>query len=272
MDTRRALMKASISLAVASATVGYLTTAAEAEGSQILSAVQKRGTLRVATLQGNPPYSAFLPNGQPTGYDVDIARALAGALKVTPDFLIVDSPGRITALQTGKADVAVASFTNTVERSTAIAFTRPYLIVGSIFMVRKDSPLQTVAQLNAPGVKIGVPRGGTSGTTAAKIAPKAQVIAFDSPNDAFLALRSGQVDTQLQDSLQNALLISKQGASFRNLPGDWSYEEICIGLPAGDFDWWRIVDTFVRQLNDSGDNAKLFEKAFGFKMPPLHQD
>ncbi|MBV8915657.1 MAG: transporter substrate-binding domain-containing protein, partial [Acetobacteraceae bacterium] len=164
-------------------------------------------------------------------------------------------------------DVAVASFTNTIERSTAIAFTRPYLIVGSIFLVKADSAIKTVDELKA-GKKIGVPRGGTSEQIAADAAPGAQVIRFDTPNDAFLALRSGQVDAQLQDSLQNALLVQKD-KSVRNLPGNYSYEEICIGLPAGDPDWWRIVDTFVRQLNGSGENAKLFRKHFGFDMPPL---
>lgn len=243
-------------------------TVALAQPSRILAEVQQRGTLRIATLAGNPPYSVFRPDGQPDGYDVDIAKALAAALKVRPEFIMVDSPGRITALQTGKADVAVASFTNTVERSTAIAFTRPYLIVGSVFLVKADSPLRTVEELRA-GKRIGVPRGGTSEGIAAEAAPGAQVIRFDSPNDAFLALRSGQVDAQLQDSLQNALLVQKD-RSVRNLPGNFSYEEISIGLPAGDADWHRIIDTFVRQLNGSGENARLFRKHFGFDMPPLN--
>lgn len=240
--------------------------AASAQSSKILADVQQRGILRIATLAGNPPYSVFKPDGTPDGYDVDIGKALAAALKVKPEFILVDSPGRITALQTGKADVAVASFTNTVERSTAIAFTRPYLIVGSVFLVKADSPLKAVAELK--GKRIGVPRGGTSESIAAEAAPGAEVVRFDSPNDAFLALKSGQVDTQLQDSLQNALLVQKD-KSVRNLPGNLSYEEISIGLPAGDSDWARIVDTFVRQLNGSGENAKLFRKHFGFDMPPL---
>ena len=43
---------------------------------------------------------------------------------------------------------------------------------------------------------------------------------------------------------------------FKNLPGNWSYEEISIGLPAGDFDWWRVLNIFVKNLNASGDKAK----------------
>src|SRR4051794_36749084 len=117
---RRTALLALFALAIPSASF--------AQTSRILADVQQRGVLRIATLGGNPPYSVFRPDGQPDGYDVDIGRALAAALKVKPEFILVDSPGRITALQTGKADVAVASFTNTIERSTAIAFTRPYLI------------------------------------------------------------------------------------------------------------------------------------------------
>jgi len=240
-----------------------------ADNGSVLSEVLKRGKLRVATLAGNPPYSIFKPDGEPDGYDVDIAKALAAALKVKPEFVLVDSPGRIASLQTGKADVSVASFTNTVERSTAIAFTRPYLIVGSIFMVTKDSPLQTIEQLNDASVKIGVPRGGTSEAVAAEIAPNATIVKFDSPNDAFLALKSGQISAHLQDSLQNALLIQKESENYRNLPGNWSYEEIAIGLPAGDADWHRVIDTFVRQMIGSGENAKMFKKHFGFDMPEL---
>ena len=54
-----------------------------------------------------------------------------------------------------------------------------------------------------------------------------------------------------------------------NLPGNWSYEEISIGVPTGDVDWLRIVDTFVRQLTGSGESARLFKKYFGYEMPPL---
>jgi len=73
-------------------------------------------------------------------------------------------------LQTRRADITIANFTNTVERSTVIAFTEPYVVVGSIFMVLKNSPLQTVEQLNDPKYKIGYPRGGTAEQIAAAAA------------------------------------------------------------------------------------------------------
>ena len=237
----------------------------------VLADVLKRGTIRIATIGGNPPYSSLGPDGKPAGYDIDVANLLAEQLKLKAEFLIVDVPGRITALQTRRADVTFANFTANVERSKVIAFTDPYLVVGSIYMVPVGSPLQSVEQLNDPKYKVSFARGGTAEGISTASAPRAAKVRFDTVNDAFLAMQSGQADTHLQDSLQNADYLAKNPGKFRNLPGNWSYEEISIGLPAGDFDWWRVLNIFVKNLNASGENNRLFKKHFGYDMPPIQQ-
>ena len=88
----------------------------------LLQGVLSRGTLRIAVLPSLPPYSRVLPTGEPEGYDIDIAKKLAEALKVKPEFVVTDIPGRVTSLQTRKVDVTIADFTRNVERSTTIAF------------------------------------------------------------------------------------------------------------------------------------------------------
>ena len=256
-------------VAIAIGTLATGAAFAQTSPSNIMAEVVKRGTIRIATIGGNPPYSSMSPSGEPQGYDVEIGKLIAAALKVKPEWVVVDTPGRITALQTRRADITLANFTNTIERSTVIAFTRPYLIVGSTFMVRKESAVQTVEQLNDPKYKVSGPRGGTFEPIAANTVPKAQILRFDTVQDAFLALKSGQADAHLGDSLQNAAVLAANAATMRNLPGNWSYEEIAVGLPAGDADWFRIMDAWVRQFNGSGDNARLFKKFFNFDMPPL---
>ena len=269
VSNRRDFITTGLAFGAAFATLGGFARTARAQASHILTEVQGRGTLRIATEAGNPPYSSFKPDGTPEGYDIDIGNELAAALKVKPDWIVVDNPGRVTALQTGKADLTIANFTNTVERSTVVAFTRPYVVVGSIYLVKKSSPAQTVADLDKPQFKVGVARGGLGEAIGKANTPNAELVRFASANDTFLALQSGQVDAQLLDSLQDAALLAKDGAHYRNLPGSYSYEEIAIGMPAGDADWYRIVDGFVRQLIGSGEDAKLFRKWFGFDMPPL---
>jgi polar amino acid transport system substrate-binding protein len=64
--------------------------------------------------------------------------------------------------------------------------------------------------------------------------------------------------------------VSKNSDKYKIIPGLYSYEEIAIGLPAGDFDWWRVMNAWVGQFNASGDNARLFKKWFGYDLPPIH--
>jgi ABC-type amino acid transport substrate-binding protein len=270
MSNRRSILTAGLAAGAAAATLAGTAQEARAQQvSKILGDIQSRGAIRMATVAGNPPYSSFKPDGTPEGFDIDIGNEFAAALKVKPNWFVVDTPGRIAALQTGKADISVANFTNTIERSTTIAFTRPYVTVGATYVVKKESPVQAVAELNNPQHKVGVPRGGTGEIVCQATTPNAEMVRFNTVNDIFLALQSGQIDTQIMDSLQNAAFMAKEGARFRNLPGNYSYEEIAIGLPAGDWDWYRIVDAFVRQLIGSGEDAKLFKKWFGYDLPPI---
>ena len=243
---------------------------ATAQQANVYAGVQSRGTLRIATVAGNPPYSSVGTDGQPTGYDIDIGKALAASLGVKPEFMIVDLPGRIAALQTGRADVTIANFTDTTQRSTVVAFSRPYVVVGSVFLVLTKSPVQSVAQLDDAKYKVAYARGATSEQTTAAVVPAAQKLRFDANNDGFLALQSGQADSVFMDSLQAAAYVAKEPGKYRILPGNFSYEEIAIGMPTGDFDWWRIVDGWVAQFNGSGANNALFKKYFGFNLPALN--
>lgn len=271
MNVMRRSVLAALALFAGTFTLASLAEAQQAPQGGILADVLKRGVLRVATIGGNPPYSSLGTDGKPVGYDIDIANLLAEQLKLKIEFTIVDAPGRITALQTRRADVTFANFTANVERSKVIAFTDPYLVVGSIYMVPANSPIQTVEQLNDAKYKVSMPRGGTAEGIITATAPKVQKVRFDTVNDAFLAMQSGQVDAHLQDSLQNADYLAKNAGKFKNLPGNWSYEEISIGLPAGDFDWHRVLNIFVKNLNASGDNNRLFKKWFNYDMPPIQQ-
>jgi len=271
VSNRRYFITTGLAFGAAVAALGGFARGARAQAGpgHTLAEVQSRGTLRIATTSGNPPYSSFKPDGAPEGYDIDIGNAFAAALKVKPEWIVVDTPGRITALQTGKADITVANFTDTVERSAVVAFTRPYVVVGSNYMVKQASAIQSVEELNKASHKVGIPRGGMGEVIGKANTPNAELLRFGSQDDAFLALQSGQVDAQLLDSLQDAAFLAKQGASYRNLPGSYSYEEIAIGVPVGDGDWYRVVDGFVRLLIGSGEDARLFKKWFGFDLPPL---
>ncbi len=74
------------------------TAPVSAQSPSLLQQIVSRGTIRIAVLPSLPPYSRVTPGGEPEGYDVDIAKRLADALKVKPEFVVTDIPGRVTSL------------------------------------------------------------------------------------------------------------------------------------------------------------------------------
>lgn len=247
-------------------------SAASAQSSDtgILNEVLARGTLRIAIIGGLPPYSRIGADGTPEGYDIEIGKSIAEALKVTPEFVITDIPGRVSSLQTHKVDLTIATFTRTVERSTTIAFSNPYVVTSIQLLVKADrQELKATQDVNKAGLKVGMTRGGVAERVLPQVLPEAELVRFNSTADELAALRSGQIDAMSEDTFFNAQADKDNPGQFRSLPERLNRAEISIGLPAGDADWLRIINLWVDQFNASGANAKLFKTWFGFDQPPL---
>jgi polar amino acid transport system substrate-binding protein len=242
---------------------------AHAQQPGILQQVLSRGSVRIAVLGSLPPYAQMTPSGQPEGYDVDIAHMVAASLKVKPELIVTDIPTRVTGLQTRKFDLTIADFTRNVERSTTIAFTDPYMVTSAKALVPIDSPAKVLADLNDSKYRIAIDRGGTAETLVPAILPKAQIVRFNTEADEFAALMNGQADAMCEDMLYNQRQIKDHPGKLRETEGVFNRAEIAVGLPAGDFDWYRVINLWVQQFNASGENAKLFRKWFGIDLPRL---
>jgi len=247
-----------------------LAGSAHAQSPSLLQQIITRGTLRIAVLPSLPPYSKVLPTGEPEGYDIDIAKQLAAALKVKPEFIVTDIPGRITALQTHKADVTIADFTRNVERSITVAFTDPYLVTSMRMLVPVEMKQHAISELgDGAGLRIAISRGGTAEKAVPAALPKATLVRFNTQADEMSALLNGQADAMAEDDFYNTQAIKDHAGKLRQLDGTLARAEISIGAPAGDADFLRVLNVYVEQFNASGDNARLFQTWFGFAQPKI---
>jgi polar amino acid transport system substrate-binding protein len=246
--------------------------AAQAQAGDVLQQVVSSGTLRVAVMGSLPPYTNLTPSGELEGYDIDIAKRLAASLNVKPQFVIVDSAGRVAALQTHKADITASGFARNVTRSLTIAFSDPYLIVPGRIVVKADSPLKKVEEINDPKVRLSMNRGGNSEPIIATRFPNAVRNLYNTNADCLNALLSNQVDAMAEDAFYDRQEIAKHSGQLRMLDGDYSRQENSIGMPAGDADWVRVINLWVEQFNASGDNKVLFQKWFGFDPPRIQAE
>jgi polar amino acid transport system substrate-binding protein len=123
----------------------------------IASDLAPSGVLRAAINLGNPVLAQGT-SAAPTGVTVDIGREIAARLGVGVEFLCFHAArDSFAALVTGRADICFLGIEPA--RADEVAFTAPYVLIEGVYAVPDRSPLATVADVDSPGVRIGVKRG-----------------------------------------------------------------------------------------------------------------
>jgi polar amino acid transport system substrate-binding protein len=96
-----------------------------------------RGTLTLAVDAVIPPYSFFDEKEQPTGLDIDIARAVCDILNVRLDVSVVPESDLIITVQYGKADFSMGGVTNNEADAELVVFTNPYTSCTQVIVTRR---------------------------------------------------------------------------------------------------------------------------------------
>ena len=141
---------------------GFLLAAALAGGLSIpakadaLKDLAPGGKLRAAINFGNSVLAQKDPaGGEPRGVSADLARELAKRLGVPIEFVTYEAAGKVfDAVKTGAWDIAFVAIEPV--RAAEIEFSAAYVIIEGTYMVPKDSPLKTIADVDSPGVRIAV--------------------------------------------------------------------------------------------------------------------
>src|SRR5215831_16390878 len=110
---------------------------------------------RAAINFGNPVLAQKGPGGEPHGVSAELAAGLAKALGVPLDYVKFEAAGKVfEALAKGEVDVGFIAIEP--KRAAEVTFSSPYVIIEGTYMVRKDSPLKNVEDVDKPGIKIAV--------------------------------------------------------------------------------------------------------------------
>ena len=128
---------------------------AQAPSPAVRKDLAPTGKLHAAINFGNPVLAQKGPNGEPRGVSAELAAALAKKLGVPLDCVKFEAAGKVfAALAAGEVDVGFIAIEPA--RAAQVDFSPPYVIIEGTYMVRKDSPLKDVGDVDKPGIKIGV--------------------------------------------------------------------------------------------------------------------
>ena len=213
--------------------------------------------LRVGMELSYPPFEMTDPQGRPAGVSVRLAEALGRHLgrPVTIESTAFD--GLIPALKAGHIDCVISSMTATPERAKSIAFSDPYLKTGLALLIAARSPVQSVADLDAPGRVVAVKQGTTGQQWAASSLKQARLLVLDTESAAVLEVIQGRADVFVYDSMSIYTNHKKQPTKTRAALVPFREEAWAIGLRQGDDALRRQVNEFLEAFRAGGGFEKL---------------
>ncbi|MEG3131939.1 transporter substrate-binding domain-containing protein [Pantoea cypripedii] len=262
MSTRM-VAGALVMLAVAGCTPTEEKKEAGAAPQSALQTVLQRGTLRVGDCLSFAPFGFYDKDGNPDGYDVDLAKALAKEMGVKLEMVNTTSANRIPNLQTNKVDVVFCNFTRNLERAKEIGFTNPYVVASEAMLVRKESGIKSAHDM--AGKTIATVKGSTNGDEVRSMGIDVKIQEYDSSQAAILAVKQGQADAMIEDNnflayqakLDPTLTVTNEAL----VPLEYN----AFGVKQGDQVWLNYLNEFLFEINASGENATLYQKWFGSK-------
>lgn len=269
---RRRALRAVAHPAVRSAAVVIALTAALAGcGSEKQGAgtaaldpqVVADGSLTVCTSFPYRPFE-FMENGEPTGFDIDLAEEVARQLDLKPvivngDFDAIQS-GQL--LNEGACDVAVAGMTINGERARVLDFSSPYFNAGQALVVDKKAGVKALADLG--GAKIGVQEATTGEVYLTDNAPSdAEIVTFADSSEVDAALADGTVDAAVFDNTVVGDVVSRLTGFEVAAEFDTGEQYGMAVKKNGSVDLLRSINNVLADLRENGGYDTIYNRWFG---------
>lgn len=227
--------------------------------------------LKVAIDPTYEPFTFKTADGQPTGFDVDIANALCEQIKRKCVFVEQVWDSMIPGLMAKKYDVIISSMSITADRLKAIDFTNKYYNTPSRVVVKKDVKFTGPASIK--GKKIGVLKGSTQEKYAMGELKTAgvEVIPYEAQDQVYLDIRSGRLDGTVADFMEvtGGFLSKPEGAEYTLVGPELFIEKYFgigagIGLRKGQAALKGELNAAIKTIRGNGVYTKINDKYFKF--------
>ncbi|MDN3919542.1 ABC transporter substrate-binding protein [Roseateles violae] len=209
------------------------------------------GRLRAAINYGNPILARRGEgSGEPQGLSVDLAREAARRLGLPVELVAFESAGKVVEAVKGR-QIDIAFVAIDPVRGADLDYTPPYVLIEGAYLVRQDSALQRMEEVDRPGTRVVVGRGSAYDLYLSRALKSASLVrAPSSPavTDLFIAERldvAAGVRQQLEADAQRL-------PGLRLLPGRFMVIEQAMAMPkfrSGSQAW---LTAFVEEMKASG--------------------
>jgi polar amino acid transport system substrate-binding protein len=209
------------------------------------------GKLRAAINFGNPILATKdAGTGEPRGVSVDLSRELAKRLRVPVELVTYDSAGRVVeALKSGAWDVAYLAIDPA--RAVDIDYTAPYVVIEGAYLVPKESPIRSNAEVDRTGIRVVVGTGSAYDLFLSRALTQATIVR--APTSQLVT------DTLVAQKLDVAAGVKQQLEAdavrvpgLRLLDGRFMVINQAMGTPKARVAGAQYLREFVEEMKASG--------------------
>lgn len=258
---------------------GLIAGAAHAQESGTLKKIKDSGSITLGVRDSSIPFSYLDDKQSYQGYSIDLCMKAVSAIqkhlgmsqlnvKMNP----VTSATRIPLMANGTIDLECGSTTNNLERQKQVAFAPTTFVVGTRFLAKKASNINSINDLKGKSVV------STAGTTSMKLITALNgeknmgmnLLSAKDHAESFLMVETGRAVAFLMDDI----LLASLAANSKN-PNDYSItkdimevEPYGIMMRRDDPAFKKVVDQAVIDVFKSGEINKIYAKWFQSPIPP----
>ena len=226
--------------------------------------IQSRKVWRVGLDPSFPPFDQLDEAGQPSGFDVDLARLIAAEWGVKTEFVAIGFDSLLDAVRTGRIDSVVSAYPYDPRMTRDVRYSTPYFEAGIRLVTRADSPLADSTQL--AGQTVAVEWGSMGDMVGRRLqneVPTLQIAQFATPEEAVDALMNDMdIDALLVD---NVTLRQAQGrgAAIKAIGPALESNPYVIVMPFNARLLSEQVEQALQTLQERGELEALEQQWFG---------
>ena len=221
--------------------------------------------LKVGMSANQPPMTMVNREGGVMGFDVDLARALATAMKVKLEIKAMPFGELMSALEADKIDMILSGMSITPERTELVSFIGPYMMSGKSILT-KNSVLGKISsgeEFNRKELKLLALSNSTSVSFVKDVAPDANLIEINSYDEGVAMLIEGKADAMVADMPMCVLSVMRYPeANLTTLDRPLTVEPIGIAISKDDPQFFNLVDNYLRAYEKTGVLGKMRQKWF----------
>ena len=218
------------------------------------------GVMRVGINLGNPVIAQRDPQGgEPRGVASDLARELGKRLGLGLRFVPFETAGKMAdAVKEDTWDVAFLAIDP--ERASDIDFSAAYAHIEGTYLVRADSPLRAVNEVDRDGVRIAVGLKTAYDLWLTRNIHHAQLVRSASSAAAVAQFLEERLDGAA-GGRQPLLTAARRGKGLRVMDGSFMVIRQAAGVPRGRAAAAKFLGAFIEEAKHSGLVGRLLDKS-----------